>query len=218
MTEAEWEACPDPSRMLLRSYLRLSQRKRRLFVAACCRRVAHLLPDERTDLAIATVERFADGFASAEDAARAAADVWAARRAAPTEAGRTVGLAIRFAATPETYYGWDETAARDAAYAAGEVHGPEGMEAEAATQARLLRCVFGPLPFRPVAFDSRWRTADVVGLARDTYEDRAFDRLLLLADALMDAGCGDEQVLGHCRGGGPHVRGCWVVDLILDKD
>jgi hypothetical protein len=80
-----------------------------------------------------------------------------------------------------------------------------------------LHCIFGN-PFRPVALDPRWRTADVTALARGIYEDRAFDRLPLLADALMDAGCGDEQVLAHCRSDGPHVRGCWVVDLVLGKE
>jgi hypothetical protein len=84
-------------------------------------------------------------------------------------------------------------------------------------QMNLIRDIFGN-PFRPVAFDPRWRTGDTVGLARGIYEDRAFDRLLLLADALMDAGCADEQVLGHCQSEGPHVRGCWVVDLVLGKE
>jgi len=63
-----------------------------------------------------------------------------------------------------------------------------------------------------------WLTADVVTLARGIYEDRAFDRLPLLADALMDAGCDDDQILAHCHGPGPHVRGCWVVDLVLGKE
>ena len=84
-------------------------------------------------------------------------------------------------------------------------------------QAALVRDIFGN-PFRPVAFDPRWRTADVMGLARAIYDEGAFDRLPLLADALMDAGCEDEQVLGHCRSAGPHVRGCWVVDLVLGKE
>jgi hypothetical protein len=82
---------------------------------------------------------------------------------------------------------------------------------------RLAHDIFGN-PFRPAAFDPRWRTPDTVGLARAIYEDRAFERMPLLADALMDAGCADEQVLGHCRGDGPHVRGCWVVDLVLGKE
>jgi len=83
--------------------------------------------------------------------------------------------------------------------------------------AAYIREIFGN-PFRPVAIDPRWRTSDVVGLAGAIYEDRAFDRMPVLADALMDAGCADEQVIGHCRGQGPHVRGCWVVDLVLGKE
>jgi hypothetical protein len=81
----------------------------------------------------------------------------------------------------------------------------------------VLREVVGN-PFRPVAFDPRWRTSDTVGLARAIYDDRAFERLPILADALMDAGCEDEQIISHCRGEGPHVRGCWVVDLVLGKE
>jgi hypothetical protein len=80
----------------------------------------------------------------------------------------------------------------------------------------LIRDLVGN-PFRPVALDVRWRTEDVVGLARGLYEDRAFDRMAILADALMDACCDDEDILSHCRSDGPHVRGCWVVDLILGK-
>jgi hypothetical protein len=88
---------------------------------------------------------------------------------------------------------------------------------ERLAQCEIIRCVFAN-PFRPVAFHPRWRTADVVGVARGIYEDRAFDRLPLLADALMDAGCADDQVPSHCRSDGPHVRGCWVVDLVLGKE
>jgi hypothetical protein len=83
-------------------------------------------------------------------------------------------------------------------------------------QAALLRDIFGN-PFRPAALDPAWRTGTVLALARGIYEDRAFDRMPILADALQDAGCTDEDVLGHCRGPGPHVRGCWVVDLVLGK-
>jgi hypothetical protein len=81
--------------------------------------------------------------------------------------------------------------------------------------ADLLEEIFGK---GFVSFDSRWRTSDVVGLAQAIYEDRAFDRLPLLADALMDAGCDHDDILAHCRGDGPHVRGCWVVDLALGKE
>jgi hypothetical protein len=65
-------------------------------------------------------------------------------------------------------------------------------------------------------FDPAWRTSDVLGLARGIYRDRAFDRMPILSDALMDAGCADKEMLAHCRAKTPHVRGCWVLDLILD--
>ena len=80
--------------------------------------------------------------------------------------------------------------------------------------AHRRRCIFGN-HFRPIVFDPKWRTEDVLGLALGIYEDRAFDRLPMLADALRDAGCDDEQILGHCQSDGPPVRGCWVVDLVL---
>jgi hypothetical protein len=73
-------------------------------------------------------------------------------------------------------------------------------------------------PFRPAVLDSRWSSADAVALARAIYDDRAFDRLPILADSLIEAGCDDEQILDHCRGSGPHDRGCWVVDLVLGKE
>jgi hypothetical protein len=66
-------------------------------------------------------------------------------------------------------------------------------------------------------FEPAWRSPDVVALAKGIYEERAFDRLPILADALQDAGCDCDDILDHCRGSVPHVRGCWVVDLILGK-
>ena len=83
--------------------------------------------------------------------------------------------------------------------------------------ANLLRCILGN-PFRPVTLDPAWRTSTVVALAKGIYDDRAFDRLPVLADALQDAGCENDDILNHCRGDGPHARGCWVVDLVLGKE
>jgi hypothetical protein len=89
--------------------------------------------------------------------------------------------------------------------------------------ARLLREVVGN-PFKPPRFDDAWRTSTVVELARGIYADRAFDRLPILADALLDADCDEEQVLRHCRGTElgtkeppQHARGCWVVELVLGR-
>jgi hypothetical protein len=88
---------------------------------------------------------------------------------------------------------------------------------EAAAQANILRDIFGN-PFRPVDFSASRRTDTVVTLARQMYESREFGAMPVLADALQDAECGNEDVLSHCRSGGVHVRGCWVVDLVLGKE
>jgi hypothetical protein len=83
--------------------------------------------------------------------------------------------------------------------------------------AALLRDIFGN-PFRPVAFDPAWRTPTAVALAQQMYESRDFSAMPILADALQDAGCDCDDILAHCRGTGPHVRGCWVVDAVLGKE
>jgi hypothetical protein len=80
----------------------------------------------------------------------------------------------------------------------------------------LVHDIFGN-PFRPVTFDPDWQTSTVVALARQMYDSRDFSPIPILADALQDAGCDHADILDHCRGLGPHVRGCWVVDLVLGK-
>jgi hypothetical protein len=63
-----------------------------------------------------------------------------------------------------------------------------------------------------------WNTGIIPKLAQAIYNKRAFDRLPILAAALEKAGCTDQDILGHCRSGGEHCRGCWVVDLVLGKE
>jgi hypothetical protein len=82
----------------------------------------------------------------------------------------------------------------------------------------MLRCIsrgpfHPPRPLDPAVL--AWNDRTVQLLARSLYEERAFDRLPLLADALLDGGCADEGLLAHCRSGGEHVCGCWAVDLVL---
>lgn len=81
----------------------------------------------------------------------------------------------------------------------------------------LIRDIFGN-PFRPVSFDPTWRTTTSVAIAKAMYDSRDFAAMPVLADALEDAGCTHADILDHCRGAGPHVRGCWVVDLVLGKE
>ena len=84
-------------------------------------------------------------------------------------------------------------------------------------QAVLAREIFGN-PFRPVTLNPAWLTSTVLALANGIYSERAFDRMPILADALQDAGCDNEDILTHCRQSGEHTRGCWVVDLLLGKE
>jgi hypothetical protein len=86
-----------------------------------------------------------------------------------------------------------------------------------ARQETLFHDIFGN-PFRPVTFSPEWRTGTAVDLARTMYESRDFSAMPILADALQDAGCDNDDILSHCRDSNPtHVRGCWVVDLVLER-
>ena len=94
---------------------------------------------------------------------------------------------------------------------------PQATGAEKPIQIELLKDIFGN-PFHPVTLNPAWLTPSVVNLAQAIYDDRAFARMPDLADALHEAGCDNDEILSHCRGPGPHVRGCWVVDLLLGKE
>lgn len=88
--------------------------------------------------------------------------------------------------------------------------------AELLDSCRLMREIFGS-PGGPGRPHPAWLTTAVVGIAQGIHADRAFDRLPVLADALEDAGCADKTILAHCRGPGPHLPGCWVVDLFTGR-
>ena len=195
MTEIDWQAGTDPRRLIahLRDRGGVTARRWRLFVAAFWRWQAARM-DASGDL-LARVN---------------AMEAWADTGRLPPGRRASRSRSVIFFAADAA-----QAAANTAAAPPGWL-AVSGGPAAVATQVALIRDVFGN-PFRPVAFDPRWRTADVSALARAIYDDRAFDRLPILADALMDAGCDDEPLIAHCRGPGPHVRGCWVIDLVLGK-
>jgi hypothetical protein len=197
MTEAEWLACTDPQPMLEFLRGKASDRKLRLFAVACCRRIWHLLTDDRSRQALQVAERFADGLATDEER-----NYFRHLPSSSSADAATRASVARFAESTE--------AAADLAHA-------EGGSPDCIPQCHLLRCLFGTLAFRPVILDPAWRTATGTMLAQAIYDDRAFDRMPILADALEDAGCTNQDILAHCRSSGKHVRGCWVVDLLLDK-
>jgi hypothetical protein len=225
MTEAEWLACTDPQGILwwLRDAQKATERKLRLFAVAYCRHQWHLLVDVRSKKAVEVAERFADGLASESERKRAASDALAAASVAgeARKGAEEVSLPslTAYAATAAWYtvfYEASPAASTTCDADAVDWYAENGVEMP---HPKLLRELFGN-PFRSIGIDSAWlawNDGSVVKLAQDIYNERAFDRLPTLADALERAGCEDADILAHCRQQGPHVRGCWVVDLLLGK-
>jgi hypothetical protein len=228
MTEAGWLTSGEPDPMLQFLGDAASERALRLFGCACCRGIWHMLTDERSRTAVELAERFADEQAIPEENRGAYNRAWeVAHELSSPDASQlcNVGwfaafyaaIAASWTASREPSVCREMTiAAMKEARATSDDPEQDIVRPEKQRQSILLRDIFGN-PFRPIAVDPRWLTSNVVDLGRTIYEERAFDRLPILADALIDAGCADDSLLGHCRGPGPHVRGCWVVDLLLGK-
>jgi hypothetical protein len=234
MTEVEWLKSNDPEGMIAALGRKASKRKRRLFGCACCRRIWPLLTDERSRTAVTVAEGFADGLASGRDLVDAETAAKIAERDAdwrPNGWRRTAASASACATSKHAadavkawryvswVVEWKRAADRNVTPEDKDFHRilKEAEDEELAEQTPLLRCIFGN-PFRPVLVGPSWLTSTVVAIAEGIYADRAFDRLPILADALEDAGCDHADILAHCRGTGPHARGCWVVDLLLGKE
>ena len=239
MIEAEWLACTEPQPMLEFLQSKVSDRKLRLFAVACCRTIWHLLTDERSRRAVDVLERYADGqatdtelYAAAQNAHNAAED---GDNAENPYAGWTAANAVGAGQVDEDDEDLDERRGMDAfrdakdtafsaAWAIGHFYHPDGSgdawnartKAHEAVESDLLRDVVGN-PFCTVTFDQAWLTATVKSLAQTIYDNRRFEELFLLADALEEAGCANQDLLKHCRQSGEHVRGCWVVELTLGK-
>jgi hypothetical protein len=216
VTEAEWLACRNPT-LLLRQYRRASptDRKLRLFAVLCCRRVWPRLPDDRCRRAVEVCERFAEGAATPAELAAAEAGAEAAFTEYDDRDGWETAASAVSAACEAT--GLLTFAGQTACETALLVWPRAQRRAEYQWQCRVARDIFGN-PFRPGVLAQSWRTDRAVALARGMYESRDFSPMPILADVLEEAGCDDSEVLDHCRGPGPHVRGCWVVDLVLGKE
>ncbi len=217
MTEAEWLTCTHPFAMLEFLRGKASGRKLRLIGCGCCRRVWHLLSDLRPQLAVECAERYADGTAADEERRLARHGAQMARGSAPKD--RRIRSAIK--ATYEVANLDPMVAAYSGGYIVPSGYIPTGVRAddheELTRHSLIIRDIFGN-PFRPVTFLPEWLTSTVVSLANQMYDSRDFSAMPILADALEDSGCDDGVVLQHCRGPGPHVRGCWCVDLLTGRE
>jgi hypothetical protein len=223
MTEQQWHGSDDPGAMLNFLGRRPGARKLRLFAAACARRGAASLPDAGVSAAAALAERLADG--AATEAERAAALTSARRDRSAGSLARTVllGEADMLVASPGQGAPQPAPPGSGAYYAAlmtaERLTAGEGADGSArAWAAAVLRCLMGD-PWRSAPLASpdvlRWNDGLVPRMAREVYDRGLWGDLPLLADALLDAGYGDEGLLAHCRSAGPHARGCHAVDTIL---
>lgn len=191
-------------------------RKMRFFGCACVRRVWHLLEDERAQKAVEVAERFADGFLGEKELNEAHRLASEAVFDDDEETGNEVDATIY--TTVELLCEIDAVRWHPGDLASDNVRSllVADPESESKAQALLLHDIFGN-PFRPVTFRTDWLTPTITRLAQSAYEDRRFDLLPILADALEEAGCDNTDILDHCRTFPVHVRGCWVVDQILGK-
>jgi hypothetical protein len=208
VTEADWNGCTDPDLMLDFLHGKASSRKMRLFACGCCRMVQDLFKDRHSLHALEVAERLADEVVTQNEVDEAEGQAWAAGDSWPT---RMVWEAVQEA--------WPEPAAWAtwALWAASQKEAPE-------IAASLLRDLFGSLPFRPITLAPSCLTPAVLALAHAAYNDHLLPcghldpaHLGVLAQALADAGCTDALLLEHLRRVGPHVRGCWALDLVLGR-
>jgi hypothetical protein len=220
MTESEWLACSNPTPMLEFLRGKASDRKFRLFACACCRRIWKQFTDARCRHAVETAEQYAEGQADLQRLEWAREAIRHAFH--PSGASTCASRAANAAKDATRVPGWN--AARNCWLETSRAINPQDTNycdpSETPKQADLLRDLFGNL-FRPIIMNSTWLTwndGTVVKIAQAIHDDRGFDRLPILADALEDAGCVNAEILTHCRGPGPHVRGCWVIDLLLGKE
>lgn len=228
MTEDQWLGGAMPFPLLQHAWNRLSDRRKRLLACAGCRLIAPLLKDPRTTAALDVAERFAEGTATPEELEAAHKDAVRAQNAQKKKA-----LLFAYAAVMDASAPWRSNAlglgltsgalthavqakVLDKEPRLGYGHLDRDRPAAFLPMADLVREVAGN-PFLRVTFAAAWSSDATVKLARKMYETRDFAKMPRLADTLAKAGCSAADILAHCREPGPHVRGCWVVDLVLGK-
>ncbi len=225
LSEADW-LCRSPDTMIqclatltsdrLLSFHMTTQaveRKLRLFYCACCRLRWAALPSDEARQTVEVIERHADGAANRDEWAAARRRILLFERAA-RRLGRVWLIPPEMRATADLTGLIVEAAKPHRSLQC--VYGRAGWSVDATERIALLLEIFAN-PFHPIAVEPTHITGTVQALARTIYSERMFDLMPILADALMDAGCGTPQIIDHCRGPAAHTRGCWVLDLLLGK-
>jgi hypothetical protein len=195
--------------------------------------VWHRLADPRSRQAVEVAERYADGLANSKEleaardtAAHSVVDPFGdeeARAAVAVADGnwRADVVAVQAASgTCSRFRPLIGIERRSKAVREAQKAARLKMRTAQSHQARLLHDLFGPLPFHPVVVEAAWLLWHgklIASMAQQMYDARDFADMPVLADALEEAGCDNPDMLNHCRQPGVHVRGCWVVDLLLNK-
>ena len=214
MTEQKWLQATDPKPMLKFLRGKASERKLRLFACACCRRIPGFLESEPDRQGLELTERDVDGLATDEEFEALPNDGWDIRWYR-----RNCWDAIGRAMESYWTYVWSSVWVSRNQDATMEQIQAQARRQNDADLAVLLFDIFRN-PFRPVAVDPGWliwHGGLLVSIAQRMYDGRDFSDMPVLADGLEEAGCQDQDILGHCRSGGEHVRGCWVIDAILGR-
>jgi hypothetical protein len=218
MTDAEWRDVTQPLPMLQALSGLASSRKLRLYGAACLRLHWKGSPPDNASEALELIEGLADGVVT-----QAQLHEHVARGNLPAQ--------LEGAALAEVVPSEPTTRADLLRCIMGHPFrrpAPEVPQSKGSGLMSALARLFGGTPARPVPVTAgaaaralvapEWVTETVTRVASRIYDDRGFDRLWVLADALERAGCDNPDILAHCRGAGPHARGCWVVDAVLGKE
>jgi hypothetical protein len=216
MDEEEWLKWDrDPADLVRCARQLTSPRKIRLFYCACVRRVWKQLGDHRSKGAVEASELFADSCIPPQrllEAKQEGHSSWYEIASRSLHSAEERAAAAAFMCANE-----DLVYASGVLWSTATASGDELVEYS--VQADLLREICGN-PFRPTTIASdilAWHGRTIPKIAQSIYEERTCTRFPILADALEDAGCDNADILSHCRSPGPHVRGCWVVDMILGK-
>jgi len=235
MMEEEWLASENANEMLecLQcqhnvNRRKIGRRKIRLFGCASCRLLWDVMVDDRSRKAVEFVEMMIEGQATNTDLSVVREGALQATSQGLLRLNESSQLTWhermqRYMATVAAYAITEGVPGSGHAHPAirsfigeGDPKARHEWLSELRDLSHLLHDIFGN-PFRPITLDRAWLTSTVVQLARGIYDDRAFDRMPILAYALQDTGCDSIAILDHCRGPGPHARGCFVVDLLLGK-
>lgn len=223
MSEADWY-CSDDIPAMINYLIDVKHadrtpdglRKLRLFACGCCRRAWHLLdsyPEIRESIEAA--EGHADGKVSISRMRKAIAKTIgiSTRQRSANHAPVSIGhiaSAARCAcgARPHT---WLISACESISFALGF-----NPAADAKNLANILRCIVN-LSLPTPNSQASWITQDCIDFAKAIYISNSFENMHVLSDLLEDAGCDDLSILEHCRNCHVHLRGCWVLDLVLGK-